>query len=102
MATTTNEVYGGVDTHGRTHHAAALDWVGRLLGDREFAANSAGYQELFTWLATFGTVIKVGVEGTGSYGAGLAAALRAHQVQVVEVDRPDRRARQPQGQVRSS
>lgn len=97
MATTTAEVYGGVDTHGRTHHAAALDAVGRLLGDREFPVNTVGYQELFTWLATFGTIIKVGVEGTGSYGAGLAAALRAYHVHVVEVDRPDRRARRRKG-----
>jgi transposase len=39
MTTTECEVYGGVDTHGKTHHAA-LDSVGRLLDDREFPANS--------------------------------------------------------------
>jgi hypothetical protein len=97
MATTTVEVYGGVDTHGRTHHVAALDSVGRLLGDAEFPASSAGYQQLIDWLATFGAIVKVGVEGTGSYGAGLAAALRQRQVQIVEVDRPDRRARRRKG-----
>jgi transposase len=97
MAPTTVEVYGGVDTHGRTHHAAALDSVGRLLGGAEFPASSAGYQQLINWLATFGTIIKVGVEGTGSYRAGLAAALRERQVQIVEVDRPDRRARRRKG-----
>lgn len=65
MTSTSLEVYGGVDTHGRTHHAAAIDSVGRVLGDREFQVSKAGYRELVAWLAAFGTVVKVGVEGTG-------------------------------------
>ncbi len=97
MTTTICEVYGGVDTHGKTHHVAALDAVGRLLGDREFPATETGYRQLILWLVSFGTIVKMGVEGTGSYGAGLAAALRAQQVPTVEVDRPDRRARRRQG-----
>jgi transposase len=97
MTTTAREVYGGVDTHGKTHHAAAIDAVGRVLDDREFPANKVGYRQLIAWLAAYGTVVKVGVEGTGSYGAGLAAVLREHHVQVVEVDRPDRRARRRKG-----
>ena len=97
MTTTTCEVYGGVDTHGKTHHGAALDAVGQLLGDREFPATKAGYQQLLAWLASFGTIARVGIEGTGSYGAGLAAALRKQHVAVVEVDRPDRRARRRHG-----
>jgi hypothetical protein len=36
MPNHTRIVIGGVDTHGRTHHAAVLDTQGRLLGDREF------------------------------------------------------------------
>ncbi len=76
MAPTTVKVYGGVDTHGRTHHAAALDSVGRLLGDAEFPASSAGYQQLINWLATFGTIIKVGVEGTGSWGRARRSTAR--------------------------
>ena len=68
---TAMQVTGGVDTHADTHHAAALDEVGRLLGDREFPATPAGYAELGSWLAGYGELAVVGVEGTGSYGAGL-------------------------------
>jgi transposase len=87
------EVVGGVDTHGQTHHAAALDGLGRPLGDREFPASTAGYHALLGWLRRFGALSRVGVEGTGSFGAGLARHLRAAGVVVVEVDRPDRRTR---------
>ncbi|WP_339125213.1 IS110 family transposase, partial [Pseudonocardia sp. D17] len=97
MASTAEEIYGGVDTHGRTHHAAAVDGLGRVLGDREFPATRAGYAQLIGWLKSFGPVALVGVEGTGAYGAGLATALSEHRVQVVEVDRPHRRARRRQG-----
>jgi transposase len=43
MTSTSLDVFGGVDTHGKTHHAAAIDGAGRLLGDAEFAATAAGY-----------------------------------------------------------
>jgi transposase len=97
VTSTAEEIYGGVDTHGRTHHAAAVDGLGRVLGDREFPATRAGYAQLIGWLESFGPVVLVGVEGTGAYGAGLAAALAEHRIRVVEVDRPDRRARRRQG-----
>jgi transposase len=91
------EVTGGVDTHGRTHHGAALDGAGRLLGDREFPATAAGYRALLAWLTGFGEVVAVGVEGTGTYGAGLARHLAGRGVRVVEVDRPDRKTRRFRG-----
>jgi transposase len=97
MAGKQREIYGGVDTHGRTHHAAAVGAVGATVADRVFPATPAGYRELIAWLNQLGDVIKVGVEGTGSYGAGLARALTSEQMAVVEVDRPDRRARRRQG-----
>jgi transposase len=97
MTNTTIDVTGGVDTHSTTHHAAALDSVGRLLGTREFPAGPAGYQQLWSWLDSFGKVSRVGVEGTGCYGAGLTRFLRRHQVRVIEVNRPDRRARRIRG-----
>ena len=65
-------ITGGVDTHADMHVAAALDSVGGLLGVREFPATAAGYASLLGWLAGFGTVALAGIEGTGSYGAGLA------------------------------
>lgn len=90
-------VIGGVDTHQDTHTAAALDGVGRVLGDRTFPATSAGHVELLAWLRAFGPVQAVGIEGTGSYGAGLARYLHNQGVTIVEVDRPDRRARRMSG-----
>ena len=67
----TRAVTGGVDTHADVHVAAALDSVGGLLGVREFPVTPAGYAGLLGWLGGFGTVCLVGIEGTGSYGAGL-------------------------------
>ena len=90
-------ITGGVDTHADTHVAAALDSIGGLLGVREFPATAPGYAGLLGWLAGFGTVGLVGVEGTGSYGAGLARHLCAAGVRVVEVDRPDRQDRHRDG-----
>ncbi len=87
----------GVDTHAETHVAAALDHAGRLLGTHSIPTTPAGYAALLAWASTLGRVDRVGVEGTGSYGAGLARWLRAHGHVVVEVDRPDRAARRRQG-----
>ena len=86
-------VTGGVDTHAGTHVAAALDPVGGLLGVREFPATAAGYSRLLGWLGGFGAVCLVGIEGTGSYGAGLARHITAAGIRVVEVDRADRQDR---------
>ena len=77
--------------------AAALDRVGGLLGVREFPATPAGYARLLAWLRGFGTVHLVGIEGTGSYGAGLARHIAAAGIRVVEVDRSDRQDRRRQG-----
>jgi transposase len=93
----TRPVTGGVDTHLEVHVVAALDGIGGLLDVQEFPANRAGHQKLLGWLAGFGTISRVGVEGTGSYGAGLARFLRSAGVEVVEVDRPNRQVRRRQG-----
>jgi len=90
-------ITGGVDTHADVHVAAALDPIGGLLGVQEFPATAGGYARLLGWLAGFGTVALVGIEGTGSYGAGLARHVTAAGVRVVEVDRSDRQDRRRQG-----
>jgi transposase len=90
-------VTGGVDTHLDVHLAAALDPVGGLLGVESFAASAAGYRELLVWMSTFGPVARVGVEGTGAYGAGLTRYLHRNGVAVIEVDRPNRQARRQAG-----
>ncbi len=90
-------ITGGVDTHADVHVAAALDPIGGLLGVQEFPATAAGYADLLEWLGEFGTAALVGVEGTGSYGAGLARYMAGAGVRVVEVDRADRQDRHRQG-----
>jgi transposase len=91
-------VIGAVDTHTDAHQAAAIDTIGCHLTTESFATTpAAGYHDLLTWLRSHGDLIAVGVEGTGAYGAELARHLRAEDVTVVDVDRPDRRARRANG-----
>jgi transposase len=97
MASDKQSVTVGVDTHGNTHHAAVVDSVGRHLGDREFPATSSGYRRLIAWVASFGQVQRVGVEGTGTFGAALTRSLLGAGLTVVEVDRPDRKLRRAKG-----
>ncbi|GAA4998486.1 IS110 family transposase [Yinghuangia aomiensis] len=90
-------VIGGVDTHTDFHQAAVVDTVGRHLATEAFPTTPDGYRRLLHWLRSHGELLAVGVEGTGAYGAELARFLRADQVTVVDVDRPDRRARRANG-----
>jgi transposase len=94
----TPTIYIGVDTHKHTHHVAAVDGLGRELGDAPFPANAAGYQALIAWTRSHdGLIGGIGIEGTGTYGAGLTRALHAQGVTVIDVDRPDRKARRAHG-----
>jgi transposase len=90
-------VTGGVDTHLDVHVAAALNAIGGVLGVEEFPTTPAGYRALLAWLRGFGPVGCVGVEGTGSYGAGLSRYLHGVGVVVIEVNRADRQARRRHG-----
>src|SRR5207237_9268059 len=91
----TRPVTGGVDTHLDLNVAAALDSIGGLLGVAEFRTTRSGHALLVDWLGGFGPVARVGVEGTGSYGARLARLLRGAGFQVVRRDRPNRPPRRP-------
>lgn len=97
MTTIACEVVGGVDTHSDTHHAAVIDTAGRKLGDAEFPTTPAGYAALLAFLISFGILLRVGIEGTGSYGAGLARFLRAQHIELAEVIRPNRQVRRMHG-----
>lgn len=90
-------VVGGVDTHKDTHLGAVVDQVGEVLASAEFPATATGYRQLTCWMISFGTLNAVGVEGTGSYGAGLARHLISEGVPVVEVIRPNRQTRRRYG-----
>ena len=87
----------GVDTHADVHVAAALDQLGRLLGTHAYPTTAAGYAALLRWAGRFGVVERIGIEGTGSYGAGLARWLCARGLAVVEVERPKREQRRRRG-----
>lgn len=90
-------VIGGVDTHKHVHVAAVIDELGRLLAVESFPTTAHGYRRLTVWMQSHGELLAVGVEGCGSWGAGLARHLTARGVRVVEVNRPNRQKRRLRG-----
>lgn len=98
MTSTARRVSGGVDTHDDVHVAAVLDSdTAQRLDTESFPTTRAGYASLLAWMTGFGILDRVGVESTGSWGAGLTKYLTAAGVEVIEVDRPDRKARRLEG-----
>ena len=92
-----SEVILGVDTHLDTHVGAVISDTGKLLGTLAVPTDAAGYLKLLTWANSLGRLRRAGVEGTGTYGAGLARVLHDHEIDVLEVNRPDRANRRLQG-----
>jgi transposase len=90
---TQNAVILGVDTHLDFHVAVAVDHLGRRLGESSVPTTAKGYERLLSWAEAFGPVRCAGVEGTSSYGTGLARHLRINGIEVLEVERPKRRRR---------
>lgn len=90
-------VVAGVDCHSEFHHAATLDQAGRVLDSGRFPATSHGYAEMLAWFGGFGQVDVVGVESSGSYGAGLTRHLLGAGLQVIEVNRPHAHTRHHRG-----
>ena len=90
-------VVGGVDTHRDVNVAAVVDMNGGVLGVESFPTTADGHRCLSSWMTAFGTIERVGIEGTGAYGAGVARHFVAAGVVVIEVDRPDRQKRRRLG-----
>ena len=90
-------VVGGVDTHRDVNVAAVVDMNGGVLGVESFPTTADGHRCLSSWMAGLGTIERVGIEGTGAYGAGVARHFVAAGVVVIEVDRPDRQKRRRLG-----
>ena len=90
-------VVGGVDTHRDLNVAAVVDMNGGLLGVESFPTTADGHRALSSWMSAFGTIERVGIEGTGAYGAGVARHFIAAEVAVIEVDRPNRQKRRQRG-----
>lgn len=90
-------IVGGVDTHKDLHVAAVIDTSENVLGTGSFSTTRAGYRAMTRWMADYGVVMKVGIEGTGSFGAGLTRHLGGLGIETVEIDRPDRSDRRRKG-----
>jgi transposase len=97
MAHGKREIFVGIDTHADNHVAAALDSAGRMLEILEITTTSSGFLQLETWCHSLGSVVAYGVEGTGSYGAGVARWLSQRGAKVIEVQRPNRQLRRQRG-----
>lgn len=91
------EVIGGVDTHQDLHTAAVVTLEGKVLGTESFSTTRAGYRAMLAWFRAHGELLRVGVESTGSYGAGIARLLAVSGVPVLEVTGPDPAARRARG-----
>lgn len=91
------EVIVGVDTHADSHTAVALNGLGQRLGSIEVLVTPQGFEDLVGWASSHGVLGRVGVEGTGCYGAGLCRFLQAEGLEVLEVDRPNRQRRRRNG-----
>jgi len=87
----------GVDTHKDFHHVAVISALGESLTDRKFDATPDGYADLIAWITSQGDVLRAGVEGTGSYGAGLTKRLRSAGITVIDVLAPDKQERRLRG-----
>ena len=87
----------GVDTHKREHAICVLDALGQVVGEHTISADREGYRELVGWIRRLPEEVLVGIEGAGSYGAGLCEHLLAAGIDVVEVERPKRAQRRRSG-----
>jgi transposase len=97
LGATSRVVVGGIDTHKELHVAAVLDTGEHVLATHSFSTTRAGYRALLRWMRSFGDIARIGVEGTGSYGAGITRHLSQAGIEVVEIDRPDRADRRRRG-----
>jgi transposase len=90
-------VVGGVDTHKDLHVAAVVDERDRVLATASFATTRQGYRQMLAWMRSFGVVRRVGIESTGSYGAGLLRFMQQAGIEVLEVTTPDPHDRRRRG-----
>ena len=87
----------GVDTHADTHTAVVCDHLGKIIATETFDTTPTGYRQLLAWARRKGRITAAGIEGTGSYGAGLCRHLRTADVEVIEVNRINRQHRRQRG-----
>src|ERR1700675_4501580 len=93
----TRRIVGGVDTHKDLHVAAVVDEQDRVMETRSFATTRQGYRQMLAWMRSFGELQRIGIESTGSYGAGLLRFMQQAKVTVLEVTTPDKQDRRRRG-----
>jgi transposase len=94
LAEQVDAVVGG-DTHRDTHTLEITSPIGSPIASVTIPNTDAGFAAALTWITRHapGSRVVVGLEGTRSYGIGLARALKSAGLQVVEVERPKRGVR---------
>jgi len=97
MTVRTTDVVGGVDTHQDLHTAAIVSLDGAVVGTESFSTTRAGYRAMLRWFRSHGELLRVGVEATGTYGAGITRHLALAGVPVLEVTGPNRAQRRTKG-----
>jgi transposase len=97
VTTESPRVIGGIDTHQDLHTAAVVGGDGAVLGSESFSTTRAGYRAMLRWFRSYGELVRVGVEATGTYGAGITRHLALAGIPVFEVTGPDRSFRRAKG-----
>ena len=90
-------IVSGVDTHKDLHVAAVVDEQNRVIGTQSFATTRQGYRQMLAWMRAFGDLQRIGIESTGSYGAGLLRFMQQAGLAVLEVTTPDKQDRRRRG-----
>jgi transposase len=97
IAGAARQIVGGVDTHLDLHHVAVVGLLGEILDTRSFATTRAGYRAMLAWMRSYGELLRVGVEQSGSFGAGLTRHFALAGIPVLEVTGPDPALRRAKG-----
>ena len=89
----------GVDTHRDTHEVEIALPNGIPIATCQISNDTAGYAELLAWIIDHapGPRLAVSIEGTRSYGVGLARAATTAGLLVVECEQPNRKTRRGKG-----
>ncbi|HEY2098846.1 MAG TPA: transposase [Pseudonocardia sp.] len=89
----------GADTHRDTNQVEIAHPSGAVIATRSFGNHSAGHAEALAWVFEHapGSSLVVSIEGTRSYGVGLARAAKAAGIPVIEAEQPSRKARRGKG-----
>jgi transposase len=89
----------GIDTHRDTHEVEIADPAGKPVAVMRIGNDSAGFAQLLAAIAQVvpGPRVAVCIEGARSYGVGLARALAAAGLLVIEAEQPSRKQRRGKG-----